>query len=270
MYHKTDSNVRKTSYSKQMKVIVFTDGACESNGKKGARASWAAWFPDHSEFSDAQVVPADQQQTNQRGELMAISQAVQIVEKNFPYETDIHIFTDSEYSRKCLTTWLPNWLSKNWKTTTNKDVCHRDLIEDTSTRLSKFNSFMITHVDAHTGGTDYNSVNNDIVDKMATKVLNPHAEVKVITTNKQVAVEGLPLTLMGPPVPDTSIHKWCRENLDKLDQSALDAALISALSKTVKKKGFELVKQKLHRTTEYRLVSANHLIAEGTTITKEE
>jgi hypothetical protein len=58
--------------------------------------------------------------------------------------------------------------------------------------------------------------------------------------------------------------------LDKMDKAAVDAALVSALTKTLKKKGFEMVKQKLHRTTEYRLVSDNHLIAEGTTITKEE
>jgi ribonuclease HI len=253
-----------------MKVVAFTDGACGSNGKKSAKAAWGVWFPDHKGFSDAQLVPADQQQTNQRAELMAISQAVQIVEKHFPYDTDIHIFTDSEYSRNCLTTWLPSWLSNNWKTKANKDVCHRDLIEETTTRLSKFNSFTITHVDAHTGGSDYNSVNNAIVDGMATKVLNPEAEVKVITTNTEVALEGFPLTLMGPPVSDANIHTWCRNNLDKIDQSFVDAALISALSKTLKKKGFELVKQKLHRTSQYRLVSANHLIAEGTTIIKEE
>ena len=54
-----------------------------------------------------------------------------------------------------------------------------------------------------------------------------------------------------------------------LDPQALNSALISALSKTVKKKGFELVKQKLHRTTNYRLVASN-LITETTVITKEE
>jgi hypothetical protein len=113
-------------------------------------------------------------------------------------------------------------------------------------------------------------VNNAIVDRMATKVLNPEAEVKVITTNTQVAIEGMPLTLMGPPIADSAIHTWCRANLDKMDKAAVDAALVSALSKTLKKKGFELVKHKLSRTTEYRLVSANHLISEGTTIIKEE
>jgi len=253
-----------------MKVVVFTDGACSGNGKKGSRAAWAVWFPDHKHISKAAEVPADQPQTNQRAELMAISEAVQIIEKNFPYETDIHIFTDSMYSKDCLTKWLPAWLSKNWKTQQGKDVCHRDLIEDTSTRLSKFNSFMFTHVEAHTGGTDYNSANNAQADQMATRVLNPsEPEVKIIT-NTQVAVDGMPLSLMGPPVNDSIILAWCRANLDKLDEASLNTALISALSKTVKKKGFELVKQKLHRHTQYRLLSANHLIAEGTVIVKEE
>jgi ribonuclease HI len=253
-----------------MKIVVFTDGGCENNGKKDARASWAAWFPDHKDISKAERVPDGQQQTNQRGELMAISQAVQIIEQNFSYENDIHIFTDSDYSKNCLTKWLPSWVSKNWKTSTNKDVCHRDLIEDTSNRLVKFNSFMFTHVDAHTGGTDYNSVNNAHADRMATLVLNPDAEVKIITSNTQVALEGFPLTLMGPPVGDNAIYKWCRENMDKLDPAALNTALVAALSKTVKKKGFDLVKQKLHKSTQYRLVSINHLITEGTVITKEE
>jgi ribonuclease HI len=254
-----------------MKIVAFTDGACENNGKKNARASWGVWFPDHKELSKAEAVPADQQQTNQRGELMAISKAVQIVEANFPHDTDIHIFTDSEYSKNCLTTWLPSWLANNWKTKAGKDVCHRDIIEDCSTRLAKFNSFIFTHVDAHTGGDDYNSVNNAIVDKMATRVLNPDMDedVKVIK-NTQVAIEGFPLALMGPPVSDKAIHLWCRANLDKFDQTDLNTALISALAKTLKKKGFELAKQKLHRTTQYRLVTLSHLITEGTTIVKEE
>ena len=64
-----------------MKVVVFTDGACSGNGKKGSRAAWAVWFPDHKHISKAAEVPADQPQTNQRAELMAISEAVQIIEK---------------------------------------------------------------------------------------------------------------------------------------------------------------------------------------------
>ena len=42
-----------------MEVRVFTDGACKSNGKANARASYAAWFPDHPDWSFAHVIPED-------------------------------------------------------------------------------------------------------------------------------------------------------------------------------------------------------------------
>ena len=255
-----------------MVINVFTDGACSSNGQKKARGSWAAFFPENEKLSEAGPLLDTEPQTNQRGELRAILRAVDIIEKNFGFEVDVHIFTDSMYSKDCLTTWLPAWLANNWKTKQNKPVCHRDLIEYISTKLSKFNSFIISHVEAHTGGDDYKSLNNDKVDRMAVRILDPKAadEVKVVTMNTEVPLEGLPIWLMGPPVSEANLSSWCHENIDKLDKTALTAALLQALSKTVKKRGFELVKQKLHRSTNYRLVSANHLIAEGATIVKEE
>lgn len=251
-----------------MKVVVFTDGACTNNGKSKARAAWAVWFPDHESISAADFVPADDPQTNQRGELLAILNSVEIVEKNFSSDTDLQIMTDSQYSKDCLTKWLPAWVANGWKTKQGKPVCHKDIIEKTANILSMFKSYLITHVEAHTGGIDYNSKNNAIADKMATKVLCPEEDVRVIT-NTETPIEGLPISLMGPPISDSVLTDWCRSNLAMLDDQALNAALISALSKTVKKKGFELVKQKLHRTTNYRLVASN-LITETTVITKEE
>jgi ribonuclease HI len=253
-------------------INVFTDGACSNNGQKKARASWAVFFPEHEKFSEADLLEETEPQTNQRAELRAILRAVGILEKNFGFEVDVHIFTDSQYSKDCLTTWLPAWLANDWKTKQNKPVCHRDLIEYISTKLSKFNSFIISHVEAHTGGDDYKSVNNDKVDRMAVQVLNPVSTVEEarVITNAAIPIEGLPIWMMGPPVSETQLSKWCFDNVDKLDKAAVSSALLQALTKTLKKKGYELTKQKLHRSTSYRLVSANHLIVEVPTITKEE
>ena len=91
-----------------------------------------------------------------------------------------------------------------------------------------------------------------------------------VVSNTAVPIEGLPIWMMGPPVSEAQLSKWCSENMDKLDKDALSSALLQALTKTLKKKGFELTKQKLHRSTNYRLVSANHLIVEVPTITKIE
>jgi len=252
-----------------MKIEVYTDGACSKNGKSGAKASWAFYFPDHKDKSNAGRVPETDIQTNQRAELMAISESVKASE-TFPVnEIDLKIFTDSKYSKDCLTTWLPAWIRNNWKTSQGEDVKHRDLIEDATRRLSRFKSFGIVHVKAHTGGEDEQSRNNHIVDRMATQILNPE-ESKPITSNTEEPVSDLPLKLMGPPVYESELITWCRANLDKLDRDSLNSALLTALSKTVKKKGFEMVKQRLHRSVLYRLKTDSGLIKEDVTITKEE
>jgi ribonuclease HI len=248
-----------------MRVAVYTDGACSKNGRAGACASWAFYFPEHKSLSNAERVVGIQ--TNQRGELTAISEAVKAAEKSFDVlNTELKIYTDSMYSKNCLTTWLLAWTRNNWKTSQGKDVNHRDLIEDTAKRLSRFKSFNITHVKAHTGEEDEHSVNNSIVDKMATEVLN--GPEKIVTTNTQEAIPNLPLKLMGPPIYETEIIKWCLENLDELDKTSLNSALMSALTKTLNKKGFALEKQRLHRSNLYRLKTNTGLIKE-TTIIKE-
>lgn len=254
-----------------MKVRVFTDGACSKNGQEGAKASYAYYFPDHKEFSKADRVPDNQLQTNQRGELMAISEAVKTMIEKFPCEEiEVQIYTDSMYSKNCLTQWVVGWVQNNWKTSQGNPVMHRDIIEETTKLLPKFKSYTISYVPAHTGKDDENSKCNEVVDRMAVGVINPEAAtVKVIHTNQEKPIEGFPVELMGPPVSGTTVLRWCKENLDKLDEEALNTALLSVVSKTLKKKGFELEKQRLHRTVQYRLISC-HLIAESTHITKEE
>lgn len=254
-----------------MKVRVFTDGGCINNGKKGARASYAFWIPEHTSISDAKRVPDDQPQTNNRGELLGILEGIKSVQTNLAAsEIDLQIYTDSQYSKNCLTIWIQGWIQRGWKTADGKDVSNRDLIEDASMRLTKFKSYTISYVAAHTGKDDDLSKNNHIVDRMASQILNPEMEVKAITTNSEKLFDDFPVDLMGPAVSERALLEWCYSNLNKFDKSILDTALISAITKTAKKSGFNLEKQKLHRSSMYRLISSNHLIAEGTNIVKEE
>jgi len=118
-----------------------------------------------------------------------------------------------------------------------------------------FQSYTITHVRAHTGGDDEQSRNNHIVDRMASRVLNPE-ETKIIHATGVSNVKG-PLQVMGPAVTETELYGWCMENLKELDASALKSAILSAYTKTMKQNGYDVIKQKLHRTTEYRLNNTN-------------
>jgi ribonuclease HI len=249
-------------------IRVFTDGACRSNGKANAEAGYAGYFPDNKEWSFATKMPESEMQTNQRAELKAIHDSVDIIfEKcGSPAETAIQIYTDSMYSKNCLTTWLPGWMKNKWRTAEGSDVKHRDLIEHLSLRLTKFKEYTITYVKAHTGKTDDISIGNDIVDKMAVSVLVPK-EVKVINRVDGIFPD-LALSLMGPPVEETVIIEWCKTHLHLLDPQALKTGLFGAFQKTVSKNGYSTEVQRISKTRVVRLTTG--LIKEGVTIVKEE
>jgi ribonuclease HI len=202
---------------------------------------------------------------------MGIYEAIKIAEEKFPCDdTELTIYTDSMYSKNCLTQWVIGWQANKWKTGAGEPVKHRDIIEDAVNRLPRFKSYCITYVPAHTGNNDDLSKQNEVVDRMAVAVLNPEvAEVKLVHTNQAKPIEGLPIDLMGPPVSGRVLTEWCRDHLESLDRDDLDTALLAVLTKTLKKAGFTLEKQRLHKTAVYRLL-ANNLIAEGTKVIKQE
>lgn len=251
-------------------IRVFTDGACKSNGKAGAQAGYAGWFPDNRDWSFSTRMPDTEMQTNQRAELKAIHDAVKVIydKCGAPAETSIHVYTDSMYSKNCLTTWLPGWLKNKWRTAEGGDVKHRDLIEPTSSLLPKFKEYTITYVKAHTGKNDDLSANNDIVDKMAVSVIMEKEEVKVINRTEGIFPD-LALSIMGPPVEESQIIAWCKTHLDLLDPLALKTGLFSAFQKSVKKNGYTTEIQRINKTRVVRLTAGTNLIREGVTVVKQ-
>jgi len=227
---------------------VFTDGSCTSNGRKGAKAGFAAWFPDHPSWSSAFRVPDDQDQTNNRAELSAIQLAVKTLEDHGEIDCDLVIYSDSEYSINCLTSWLPGWMSRGWKTAAGKDVLHQDLIKDITSRLSKFKSHRFVHVKAHTGGLDDLSKQNAVVDKMAQDVVNgvvPTPEVPVVVDE---LFPGCPLRIMGGPIQQKDIVAWVRSSLDTLDKDLIDKHLYKAFVEMCKARDVQLTRQIIAKT----------------------
>lgn len=227
---------------------VFTDGACSNNGKPGAKAGYAVWFPDHPSMSFAGRVPDGQSQTNQRGELMAIHKSIVYLDEHGHNDADVVIYTDSDYSINCLTKWVTGWVSRGWKTSAGGDVLHRDLIEDASRRLSKFNSHRFVHVRAHTGKEDELSKHNDMVDRMARGTIEDVKTIAPMAPAADVLFEGCPLQLMGSPVSQTSLLAWIRENLDSLDSATVDKHLYKAFAEVCKERDVNLTKQIIQKT----------------------
>jgi ribonuclease HI len=225
---------------------VFTDGACSNNGRPGAKAGYAVWFPENRALSMSAKLPATDAQTNQRAELSAIHRSIVILDDGGHHDEDVVIYTDSDYSINCLTKWITGWVARNWKTSAGGDVLHRDLIQDASARLSKFKSHRFVHVRSHTGGEDDLSRNNDVVDRMARGTIS---EVKEEITPPAVdeLFPGCPLQLMGAPVSQASITTWIRANLGVLDAAVVDKHLFKAFTELCKVRDVNLTKQTIQR-----------------------
>lgn len=108
-------------------LIVYTDGACSSNGRKGARAGYGVYFGEGSAHNVAERLPG--RATNQRAEMTAVLVAMRV-----SYETQqvsakrgLSIYTDSSYTLKGVQSWVAGWKRKGWKTADGKDVKNRDI-----------------------------------------------------------------------------------------------------------------------------------------------
>lgn len=231
---------------------VFTDGACSHNGRPGAKAGYAVWFPDAKDLSESVRIPASEPQTNQRAELSAIHRAIVILDANGYHGDDIKIYTDSEYSINCLTKWISGWVSRGWKTAAGGDVLHRDLIQATSTLLSKFKSHRFIHVRAHTGNEDDLSKQNDVVDRMARSTIDETVKVVAQETVEDEVFAGCPLRLLGPPVSQTQVNAWVRANLDALPADVVNKHLYKLFTEVCKDKQVTLTKQTIQKTAMVR------------------
>jgi ribonuclease HI len=87
-------------------ITIYTDGACDPNPGPGG---WAALlrYKDHEKV----IKGSEKQTTNNRMELTAAIQALRSI-KN---PTKIIFYTDSEYLKRGITEWLPNWRARNWR-----------------------------------------------------------------------------------------------------------------------------------------------------------
>jgi ribonuclease HI len=102
------------------KVVIFTDGACRGNPGNGG---WGAIlrYGDH----ERELYGAEHDTTNNRMELMAAIQALEALKR----ACDVVLSTDSEYLRRGITEWLPQWKRRGWKTADKKPVKNQDLWE---------------------------------------------------------------------------------------------------------------------------------------------
>jgi len=152
-------------------IRIYTDGSCILNGKPNARGGWAVYFPNR-EFSDA-AEKYTNHPTNQRCELTAIQKAFEITKSYIIDGGKIELYTDSEYSLKCLQEYCKKWSINGWLKADKNPIENRDIIEPLYNFYSMYwRQITMKHVRSHTGCKDEHSKANDIVDQMARSTIS--------------------------------------------------------------------------------------------------
>jgi ribonuclease HI len=100
-------------------VTVYTDGACNPNPGPGG---WAAILLRPG-AKPQELAGAEPQTSNNRMEMQAVLEALKALDR--PHQ--VTLYTDSQYLRRGITEWLPQWQRRGWRTAAKKAVKNQAL-----------------------------------------------------------------------------------------------------------------------------------------------
>ena len=102
------------------RVEIYTDGACRGNPGVGG---WGAVL--RAGGRERELFGGEPATTNNRMELTAAIRALEALKRRCA----VSLYTDSQYVRQGITTWLNDWKRRNWRTADRKPVKNQDLWE---------------------------------------------------------------------------------------------------------------------------------------------
>ncbi|XP_068136446.1 ribonuclease H1-like [Hyperolius riggenbachi] len=136
---------------------VYTDGCCTRNGRDGARGGIGVYWEPDSALNVSERLEG--RATNQRAEIQAACKALEQAQRQNITRLNIH--TDSEFTIKGATEWMPRWKENGWKTYSGHDVVNKQDFQRLD-NLSKNMDVTWTHIPGHSGNTG-----NEIADRLA-------------------------------------------------------------------------------------------------------
>ena len=99
-------------------MTIYTDGACSGNPGPGGWAALLIFNGREKELSGGEALT-----TNNRMELTAAIKGLEALTR--PCAVDL--YTDSQYVREGVTSWIKGWKVRGWKTAGRKPVKNEDL-----------------------------------------------------------------------------------------------------------------------------------------------
>jgi ribonuclease HI len=100
------------------KVVIHTDGACSGNPGPGGWGAILESGPHRKEIKGGEPMT-----TNNRMELTAAIEALEALKG----QSDIDLYTDSNYLRGGITSWIKGWNKNGWRTADKKPVKNAEL-----------------------------------------------------------------------------------------------------------------------------------------------
>ena len=100
-------------------VVIHTDGACKGNPGPGG---WGALI-EH-DGSVVELSGGEHATTNNRMEMTAVIRALETLAGS---GADVDLYTDSQYVKNGIETWIHGWKRNGWRTADKKPVKNADL-----------------------------------------------------------------------------------------------------------------------------------------------
>lgn len=122
-------------------VEIYTDGACKGNPGPGG---WGAIL--RCRGKEKELNGFAKETTNNRMELTAAIEALTSLTK----KCQVSLYTDSNYLRQGMQTWLAGWKKKNWRNSKNEPVKNIDLWQSLD-ELAHFHTIDWHWVKGHSG-----------------------------------------------------------------------------------------------------------------------
>ncbi len=105
-------------------VVIYADGACRGNPGPGG---WGVWLK--SGAHEKELFGGEKLTTNNRMELTAVIQAL----ASLKVRCQVTIFTDSQYVRQGITSWIHGWKARGWRTADKQPVKNIELWQQLDT-----------------------------------------------------------------------------------------------------------------------------------------
>ena len=112
-------------------ITIYTDGACSGNPGIGGWGIVILELKKEPIFLNG----GDDNTTNNQMELTAAIQAL----KYFEDREKITLFTDSQYVKNGIESWINNWKKNGWKTASKKPVKNKELWVELDLLIAKHN-----------------------------------------------------------------------------------------------------------------------------------